>query len=64
LAARWGGLFFLFGLQIRERHALRGEARCRPTSSGRGESKQAAVIAMLQRRQGVTIAAIMKETGW
>lgn len=30
----------------------------------RAGSKQANVIAMLSRRQGTTIAAIMKETGW
>jgi len=32
--------------------------------TGRGESKQVRVLAMLQREQGVTIVGIMKATGW
>jgi len=40
------------------------KARQKFAKAGRAESKQAAVIAMLQGRHGATIAAIMKTTGW
>ena len=41
-----------------------GVARQVQAKTGRAESKQAAVIAMLQGRGGTTISAIMKVAGW
>ena len=39
-------------------------ARRKPVKSGGAESKQAAVIAMLESPKGTTVPAIMKATGW
>jgi hypothetical protein len=36
----------------------------RPAGRNRTDSKQARVIEMLRRRQGASVAAIMKATGW
>ena len=39
-------------------------AAARPVPSGRSNSKQDAIIALLSEPKGVAIAAIMKATGW
>ena len=46
------------------RKKTRDEAPRRSAKSSQGASKQDGVIEMLQRRQGATIATIMKATGW
>ena len=46
------------------RKKARDETPRRSVKSSRGASKQDRVIEMLRRRQGTTIATIMKATGW
>src|SRR5262249_3478377 len=46
------------------RKKTRDEAPQRSAKPSRGDSKQARVIEMLRRRQGATVATIMKATGW
>lgn len=46
------------------RKKTKDEAPRQSAKPGRGDSKQTQVIEMLQRRQGATIATVMKATGW
>ena len=46
------------------RNKTRDEAPQRSAKPSRDDSKQARVIEMLRRRQGATVATIMKATGW
>lgn len=44
--------------------ALKAKATPQQKSSARLQSKQDRVLAMLRRKEGTTIAAVMKATGW
>ncbi len=46
------------------RKEKRGKPQQQEAKTGRGPLKLARVLAMLEREQGTTIAAVMQETGW